>query len=53
MYPSGDTRQLSLLLRAARELDIVGDVTATVDHPSDLRPRHCRAALRPAPPVLG
>lgn len=36
MYPAGDARQLSIMLRIASELDIVGDVTATVDHPSDL-----------------
>jgi hypothetical protein len=36
MYPSKDARELSVLLRISRELDIVGDVTATVDNPSEL-----------------
>jgi hypothetical protein len=36
MYPSEDAHQLSILLRISRELDIVGDVTATVDSPSEL-----------------
>ena len=36
MYPTGDSRELSILLKISRGLDIVGDVTATVDHPSDL-----------------
>lgn len=36
MYPSNDARELFILLRISRELDIVGDVTATVDNPSEL-----------------
>jgi hypothetical protein len=36
VYPSENAHQLSMLLRMSRELDIVGDVTATVDHPADL-----------------
>lgn len=36
MYPSNDARQLAILLRISRELDIVGDVSATVDSPSEL-----------------
>jgi hypothetical protein len=36
MYPSDSARQLSILLRTSKELDIVGDVTATVDNPSEL-----------------
>ena len=36
MYPSKDARELSVLLRISREVDIVGDVTATVDNPSEL-----------------
>lgn len=36
MYPSKDARELALLLRISCELDIVGDVSATVDNPSEL-----------------
>lgn len=36
MYPAKDARELAILLRISRELDIVGDVTATVDDPSEL-----------------
>jgi hypothetical protein len=36
MYPSNEARELAILLRISRELDIVGDVTATVDNPSEL-----------------
>lgn len=36
MYPSQDARELSVLLRISRELDVVGDITATVDNPSEL-----------------
>lgn len=36
MYPSKDARELSVLLRISRELDIGGDVTATVDNPPEL-----------------
>lgn len=36
MYPAKDAHELALLLRTSRELDIVGDVTATVEGPSEL-----------------
>jgi len=36
LYPSKDARELSVLLRISREIDIVGDVTASVDNPSEL-----------------
>lgn len=36
MYPSREARELAILLRLARELDVCGDVTATVDNPSEL-----------------
>jgi hypothetical protein len=36
VYPSKDARELAILLRISRELDIVGDVSATVDNPSEL-----------------
>lgn len=36
MYPPKDARELVVLLRTSRELDVVGDVTATVDSPSEL-----------------
>jgi hypothetical protein len=36
MYPSREARELAILLRISRELDICGDVTATVDNPSEL-----------------
>lgn len=36
MYPSKDAREIAILLRISRELDVVGDVTATVDNPSEL-----------------
>lgn len=36
MYPSKDARELAILLRISRELDVIGDVTATVDNPSEL-----------------
>jgi hypothetical protein len=36
MYPAKDARELAILLRISRELDVVGDVTATVDNPSEL-----------------
>lgn len=35
MYPSRDARELAILLRISRELDIVGDISATVDNPSE------------------
>ena len=36
MYPSADARQLLILLRIGTDLDIVGDVTVTVNDPSEL-----------------
>jgi hypothetical protein len=36
MYPSPAARELTVLLRICREIDVVGDVTATVDSPSEL-----------------
>ena len=36
MYPAKDAHELAILLRISRELDIVGDVTATVDSPSEV-----------------
>jgi hypothetical protein len=36
MYPSREARELAILLRISRELDICGDATATVDNPSEL-----------------
>jgi hypothetical protein len=36
MSPSIDAHQLATLLRTSGELDIVGDVTATITAPSDL-----------------
>lgn len=36
MYPSREERELGILLRISRELDICGDVTATVADPSEL-----------------
>ncbi len=36
MYPARAARELGILLRISRELDIVGDVTAIVDNPSEL-----------------
>ena len=36
MYPSREARELASLLRISRQLDICGDVTATVDNPSEL-----------------
>lgn len=36
MYPAKDARELAILLRISRELDVVGDVTATVENPSEL-----------------
>ena len=36
MLRAGDARELSILLRISSELDILGDVTATVDNPSEL-----------------
>jgi hypothetical protein len=36
MYPSAKSRELGILLRISRELDVCGDLTATVDNPSEL-----------------
>lgn len=36
MYPARAARELGILLRISRELDVVGDVTAIVDNPSEL-----------------
>ncbi|MDI3331696.1 MAG: hypothetical protein QJR09_13320 [Micrococcus sp.] len=36
MYPPKDARELAVLMRISHELDVVGDVTATVDSPSEL-----------------
>ena len=36
MYPAKDARELAILLRISRELDVVGDVTVTVDSPSEV-----------------
>lgn len=36
MLPSADERQLAVLLRISQSLDIVGDVSVTVDNPSEL-----------------
>ena len=36
MYPSQEARELNILIRISRELDIIGDVSATVDNPSEL-----------------
>ncbi|MCW2787680.1 MAG: hypothetical protein JWP74_4197 [Marmoricola sp.] len=36
MYPSKNARELAILLRISRELDIVGDISAEVDNPSEL-----------------
>jgi hypothetical protein len=36
MYPAKDARELAIFFRISRELDVVGDVTATTDNPSEL-----------------
>jgi hypothetical protein len=36
MYPTAKARELAILLRISRELDVCGDLTATVDNPSEL-----------------
>jgi hypothetical protein len=36
MYPSKDARELAVLLRISRELDVVGYISATIDNPSEL-----------------
>lgn len=49
LYPSRSARELSILLRISRELAIVGDVTATVESPSELL---AWAAILKSPVVL-
>jgi hypothetical protein len=36
LYPSREARELAILLKISRELDIVGDVSSTVDNPSEI-----------------
>jgi hypothetical protein len=36
VYPSREARELAILLRISHELDICGDITATVNNPSEL-----------------
>ena len=36
MYPSPEAREVGILMRISRELDVCGDLTATVDNPSEL-----------------
>ena len=36
MYPRREAREIAILLRISRELDVCGDLTATVDNPSEL-----------------
>jgi hypothetical protein len=36
MYRSQEAREIAILLRISRELDVCGDLTATVDNPSEL-----------------
>ena len=36
MYPAEDAHELAILLHTGRDLDIVGDMTATVAGPSEL-----------------
>jgi hypothetical protein len=36
MYPSQEAREIAVLLRISRELDVCGDLTATVENPSEL-----------------
>ena len=36
MYPTQEAREIEVLLRISRELDVCGDLTATVDNPSEL-----------------
>jgi hypothetical protein len=36
MYPSPQARELAILMRISRDLDVCGDLTATVDNPSEL-----------------
>lgn len=50
MYPSAKARELAVLLRISRELDVCGDLTATVDNPSELL---AWADVLEGPTVLG
>lgn len=36
MYPTQEAREIEVLLRISREIDVCGDLTATVDNPSEL-----------------
>jgi hypothetical protein len=36
MYPSREAREIAILMKISRELDICGDLTVTVDSPSEL-----------------
>jgi hypothetical protein len=36
MYPSQEAREIAILMKTSRELDVCGDVTVTVDSPSEL-----------------
>jgi hypothetical protein len=36
MYPTREAREIAMLLQISHELDVCGDVTATVDNPSEL-----------------
>lgn len=36
MYPARAARELGVLLRISREIDVVGDLTAIVDNPPEL-----------------
>jgi len=36
MYPSQEAREIAILMRISREIDVCGDATATVDNPSEL-----------------
>jgi hypothetical protein len=49
MYPSAKAREIAVLLRISRELDVCGDLTATVDNPSELI---AWASVLAAPKVL-
>src|SRR4051812_10961519 len=36
MYPSQEAPEIAILMKTSRELDVCGDVTVTVDNPSEL-----------------
>jgi hypothetical protein len=36
MHPSQEAREIAILLKISRDLDVCGDLTATVDNPSEL-----------------